>query len=94
VPIAAGITASLLFTPYVGFQDFALLVVAGWLVLRAQPSRWQIALLLVGYALLELALLVLAVPILVAEAAFLLSLVWPPTTKVDAPAGNGLVAAV
>jgi hypothetical protein len=37
---------------------------------------------------------VLAVPILVAEAAFLLSLVWPPTTKVDAPAGNGLVAAV
>jgi hypothetical protein len=77
VPIAAGITASLLFTPYVGFQDFAMLVVAGWLVLRAQPSRLQLSLLVVGYALLELALLVLAVPILLAEAAFLISLALP-----------------
>ncbi|MEO8744804.1 MAG: glycosyltransferase family 87 protein [Candidatus Dormiibacterota bacterium] len=74
VPIAAGITASLLFTPYVGFQDFAMLVVAGWLVLRAQASPWQVGLLVVGYALLELALLVLAVPILLAEAALLASL--------------------
>ena len=77
VPIAAGITASLLFTPYVGFQDFALLVVAGWLVLRAQPSPWQLGLLVVGYALLELALLVLAIPILLAEAALLISLALP-----------------
>ena len=77
VPIAAGITASLLFTPYVGFQDFAMLVVAGWLVLRAQPSRFQLGLLVVGYALLELALLVLAIPILLAEAAFLISLALP-----------------
>ncbi|HSP09451.1 MAG TPA: glycosyltransferase family 87 protein [Candidatus Dormibacteraeota bacterium] len=95
VPLAAGITASLLFTPYVGFQDFAVLVVAGWLVLRSQPSRWQVGLLVVGYALLELALLVLAVPILVAEAALLLSLVWPvPTKNVGAPAADGLVRAV
>jgi len=77
VPIAAGITASLLFTPYVGFQDFAMLVVAGWLVLRAQPSRLQLGLLVIGYGLLELALLVLAVPILLAEAAFLISLALP-----------------
>jgi len=76
-PIAAGITASLLFTPYVGFQDFAMLVVAGWLVLRAQRSRWQLGLLVVGYALLELALLVLAIPILLAEAALLISLALP-----------------
>jgi hypothetical protein len=75
IPVAAGITASLLFTPYVGFQDFAMLVVAGWLVLRARPSPWQVGLLLVGYALLELALVVLAVPILLAEAALLLSLI-------------------
>jgi len=74
VPIAAGISASLLFTPYVGFQDFAMLIVAGWLVLRSRPSAWQVGLMVVGYALLELALLVLAVPILLAEAAFLLSL--------------------
>lgn len=77
VPLAAGISASLLFTPYVGFQDFAMLVVAGWLVLRSRPSAWQVGLLVVGYALLELALLVLAVPILLAEAAFLASLVLP-----------------
>jgi hypothetical protein len=76
VPIAAGITASLLFTPYVGFQDFAMLVVAGWLVLRAQPSPWQVGLLVLGYALLELALLVLAIPILLAEVLLLASLVW------------------
>jgi hypothetical protein len=94
VPIAAGITASLLFTPYVGFQDFAMLVVAGWLVLRAQPSRWQVGLFVFGYALLELALLVLAVPILVAEAAFLLSLIWPPPVKVaGSPVGGELVSA-
>src|SRR6185312_11000324 len=77
VPIAAGITGSLLFTPYVGFQDFAMLVVAGWLVIRSGLTAFQTALLVVGYALLELALVVLAVPILVAEGLLLLSLAWP-----------------
>lgn len=77
IPIAAGILGSLLATPYLGFQDFLMLVVAGWLVLRARPSAWQVVLLVVGYALLELALLVLAIPILLAEAALLVSLVWP-----------------
>jgi alpha-1,2-mannosyltransferase len=77
LPIATGIVASLLFTPYVGFQDFAMLVVAGWLVIRAGATPFQVMLMVVGYALLELALVVLAVPILLAEAAFLLSLAWP-----------------
>jgi len=72
-----GIVASLLFTPYVGFQDFAMLVVAGWLLIRAGATSVQVALMVVGYALLELALVVLAVPILVAEAALLVSLAWP-----------------
>jgi hypothetical protein len=67
----------LLATPYLGFQDFLMLVVAGWLVLRAKPSAFQVGLLVVGYALLELALLVLAIPILVAEALLLVSLAWP-----------------
>ena len=75
VPIAAGITASLLFTPYVGFQDFAMLVVAGWLVLRAHPSTAQVAILVIGFCLLKLALLVLAVPILIAEVVLLASLI-------------------
>ncbi|TAN32563.1 DUF2029 domain-containing protein [bacterium] len=80
-PIAAGIVGSLLFTPYVGFQDFAMLVVAGWLVLRSQPTPWQVALLVVGYVLLELALLLPAVPILVAEACFLATLWWPAAIR-------------
>jgi Glycosyltransferase family 87 len=74
IPIAAGILGSLLATPYLGFQDFLLLIVAGWLVLRARPSSWQIGLLVVGYAMLELVLVVLAIPILLVEALLLVSL--------------------
>jgi glycosyl transferase family 87 len=85
LPIATGIVASLLFTPYVGFQDFAMLVVAGWLVIRAGATPFQVGLMVAGYALLELALVVLAVPILVAEALFLLSLAAHPR----APAAAG-----
>jgi hypothetical protein len=73
-PIATGLVASLLFTPYVGFQDFAMLVVAGWLLIRSGATSVQVALMVVGYALLELALVVLAIPILLAEAALLASL--------------------
>ncbi len=79
LPIATGVVASLLFTPYVGFQDFAMLVVAGWLIIRAGATPVQVGLMVVGYALLELALVVLAVPILVAEAALLLTLALPPS---------------
>ena len=95
VPIAAGIIGSLLFTPYVGFQDFAMLVVAGWLVIRAHPSTAQVAILVIGFALLELALLVLGPPILVAEVLLLVSLIWrapvqvptrPSELQVPAPA--------
>ncbi|HKW70945.1 MAG TPA: glycosyltransferase family 87 protein [Candidatus Dormibacteraeota bacterium] len=77
---ATGIVASLLFTPYVGFQDFAMLVIAGWLVIRAGATPVQVALMVAGYALLELALVVLAVPILIAEALFLVSMLMPPPT--------------
>jgi len=76
-PIATGLVASLLFTPYVGFQDFAMLVVAGWLLIRSGITTFQVVLLVAGYALLELALVVLALPILAAEALLLLSLAWP-----------------
>jgi Glycosyltransferase family 87 len=74
VPMAAGIVGSLLFTPYLGFQDFLMLVVAGWLLLRAQLNAWQVGLLVAGYALLELVLVVMAVPILLVEAVLLVSL--------------------
>ena len=74
VPIAAGIVGSLLFTPYLGFQDFLMLVVAAWLLIRPPLTSWQVGLLVAGYALLELALAVTAVPILIAEALLLVSL--------------------
>jgi alpha-1,2-mannosyltransferase len=87
VPIAAGIVGSLLFTPYVGFQDFAMLVVAGWLVLRAQVSPAQVAILVIGFGLLELALLVLEVPILIAEVLMLASLIWQAPARPHPSAG-------
>ncbi len=87
-PIATGIVASLLFTPYVGFQDFAVLVVAGWLLIRSQVTAFQVGLLVVGYALLELALVVLAIPILLAEALLLLSLAANPRLPAVAPFGD------
>jgi hypothetical protein len=74
VPMAAGIAGSLLATPYLGFQDFLMLIVAGWLVLRAGANVWQIALLVIGYVLLQFVIVVLAAPILIAEALLLLSL--------------------
>ena len=84
IPMAAGIVGSLLATPYLGFQDFLMLIVAGWLVLRAGATSWQIALMVVGYALLQLVIVVLAVPILLAEALLLLSLLWPPRARAAA----------
>jgi hypothetical protein len=78
IPIAAGIAGSLLATPYLGFQDFVMLVVAGWLVMRAGANAWQVALMVVGYALLQFVIVVLAAPILLAEALLLLSLLRPP----------------
>jgi hypothetical protein len=85
VPMAAGIVGSMLFTPYLAFQDFLMLVVAGWLLLRARPSPWQVGLQVVGYALLELSLVVLAIPILLAEALLLVSLVWLPASQLERP---------
>jgi hypothetical protein len=78
IPIAAGIAGSLLSTPYLGFQDFLMLIVAGWLVLRSGATSWQVGLMVAGYALLQLALFVLAFPIILAEALFLLSMLWSP----------------
>jgi len=93
-PIAIGIVGSLLFTPYVGFQDFAMLVLAGWLIIRSGASAIQVALMVVGYALLELALVVLAVPILLAEGALLLSLAWPAAQTPGVDAKNPRVPAL
>lgn len=74
VPMAAGIAGSLLVTPYLGFQDFLILVIAGWLIVRSGPTAWQVGLLVVGYGLLEFCIPIGPVPILVTEALLLGSL--------------------
>jgi glycosyl transferase family 87 len=81
--IAAGIVGSLLFTPYLGFQDFLMLFVAGWLLVRSGATAAQVAILVAGYALLELALVVLAIPILIAEVALLLTLAFANSRSAD-----------
>ncbi|MEP6752981.1 MAG: glycosyltransferase family 87 protein [Candidatus Dormiibacterota bacterium] len=85
IPIVAGIVGSLLATPYLGFQDFVMLVVAGWLVVRGRANLWQVVLLVVGYALLQFVIIVLAVPILIAEALLLISLLLRPAAQ---PSGD------
>jgi hypothetical protein len=85
VPIAAGIVGSLLFTPYVGFQDFAVLFVAGWLLLRAQPSDWQLGMLAAGVVVLELVLILNPAIILVLEMGVLVSLLRQGTATARGP---------
>jgi hypothetical protein len=77
LPIAVGILGSLLFTPYVGFQDFAMLFVAGWLLLRSQASDWQLGILFTGFILLELVLVLPPVLVLIAEVSLLVSILSP-----------------
>jgi alpha-1,2-mannosyltransferase len=89
--IAIGILGSLLFTPYVGFQDFAMLVVAAWLMLRGEVTDWQLGILVTGVALLELVLILPPVLILVAETSLLISFLSPAAgpPPVAAPARPG-----
>jgi hypothetical protein len=65
-----------------------MLIVAGWLVLRGGATAWQVALLVVGYALLQLVIIVLALPILVAEALLLLSLLLRPAGQTPGDLGR------
>ena len=51
-----------------------MLVLAGWLILRSGAPAWLGALLALGYALLELAQVVLTWPVVTIEAAVLVSL--------------------
>ena len=49
LPIAIGLISSILVSPYVNFYDLSALVLAGWLVLRLDPPRWQKAVTLAMY---------------------------------------------
>jgi hypothetical protein len=62
-----------------------MLLVAGWLVARERPSAPQIALLVLGLALLQMVLVVLAIPILAAEVLLLASFIyWAPRQRTRA----------
>src|SRR5258706_8909706 len=63
IPIAAGIIGSLLATPYLGFQDFVMLIVAGLLLGRARANAWEGALMGVGFAPPPVVIVVLPVPL-------------------------------
>jgi hypothetical protein len=41
IPIAIGLLASMLLSPYVNFYDLAAPVLAAWLILRTSPPRWH-----------------------------------------------------
>jgi hypothetical protein len=49
IPIAVGLLSSILVSPYVNFYDLSALVLAGWLILRSNPPRWQQAVTLGMY---------------------------------------------
>lgn len=55
IPVAAGLLASLLVTPFVHVQDLALLVPAALLCTRCRVGGWRLALLGVGYVAADLA---------------------------------------
>lgn len=49
LPIAVGLISGVLVSPYVNFYDLSALVLAGWLILRLHPPRWQKAMTLGMY---------------------------------------------
>jgi len=55
IPIAVGLVASMLVSPYINFYDLSAPVLAGWLILRTNPPRWQQAITFTVYVPLYVA---------------------------------------
>jgi hypothetical protein len=49
LPIAAGLSGSVLASPYLSVTDLSALLIAAWLVLRLHPPGWLKGLMVVGY---------------------------------------------
>src|SRR5438105_9148309 len=81
LPLAAGIVGSLLVTPYIGYQDFLMLVLASWLVLRAGASHAQVAVMAAGYLALEFGLVFGTLPVVLCELALLGTLCLPAPSR-------------
>jgi alpha-1,2-mannosyltransferase len=75
LPIAAGLSGSVLASPYLSVTDLSALLIAAWLVLRLDPPGWLKALMVVGYVPFFFAnALFMHGPFLVLECAWLLGL--------------------
>jgi hypothetical protein len=51
IPVAAGLVASILLTPYIHLPDLTVLMVAGWILLNADPPVWQRGIMLGAFLL-------------------------------------------
>ncbi len=75
LPIAAGLSGSVLASPYLSVTDLSALLIAAWLILRLNPPGWLKALIVVGYVPFFFAnALFMHGPFLVLECAWLLGL--------------------
>lgn len=75
LPIAAGLSGSVLASPYLSAPDLAALLIAAWLILRLDPPRWLTALMAAAYLPFFFAnALFMHGPFLVFECAWLLAL--------------------
>ena len=75
LPIAAGLSGSVLASPYLSVTDLSALVIAAWLVLRLDPPDWLKRLMLVAYVPFFFAnALFMHGPFLLLECAWLLAL--------------------
>ena len=75
LPIAAGLSGSVLASPYLSAPDLAALLIAAWLILRLDPPRWLTALMVAAYLPFFFAnALFMHGPFLLFECAWLLAL--------------------
>src|ERR1700681_4018809 len=75
LPFAAGLSGSVLASPYLSVTDLAALLIAAWLVLRLDPPGWLKALMVVAYLPFFFAnALFMHGPFLLLECAWLLAL--------------------
>jgi hypothetical protein len=75
LPIAAGLSGSVLASPYLSVTDLAALLIAAWLILRLDPPGWLKALMVVAYVPFFFAnALFMHGPFLILECAWLVAL--------------------
>lgn len=75
LPIAAGLSGSVLASPYLSAPDLSALLIAAWLVLRLDPPRWLKALMAAAYIPFFFAnALFMHAPFLILECAWLIGL--------------------